>query len=350
MRRHADFAALERSHGIVLPGAADYITPQVAMDCNIAFDAQPALVTVGNSGIPAYLTNYVDPALVRVLVTPMKAAEMIGEAQKGDWITDTATFQVLESTGETSAYGDYSENGSAGVNFNFVQRQSFHYQTMTQWGERELERAGLARIGYAAELNVSAALVLNKFQNKTYFYGVDGLLNYGLLNDPSLSAALQPGPKAYGSAAHGPWVTAGVVTATPNEIVTDVTSMFYALVSQSGQNVEMGTPFTLAMSGLSEVAMTATNSFNVNVADILRKIFPNITIKTAPEYSTSAGELVQLFVNSIDGQDFGTCAFTEKMRAHTVVPAVSSWKQKKSQGTWGAIIKMPLAMTQMLGV
>ena len=126
--------------------------------------------------------------------------------------------------------------------------------------------------------------------------------------------------------------------------------MFYQLVRQSGQNVELGTPFTLAMSGLTEVALTSTNSFNVNVSDILRKIFPNITIKTAPEYSTSAGELVQMFVGSIDGQDFGAAAFTEKLRAHTVVPAVSSWKQKKSQGSWGAIIKMPLCLSQMLGV
>lgn len=348
--RHADFAALERSHGIILPGAHDYLNDSIAMDANIAMDALPTLITTGNSGIPAWLTNYVDPQLVRVLVTPMKGAEIIGESQKGNWITDNATFQILESTGETAAYGDYSENGSSGVNFNFEQRQSYHYQTMTQWGERELERAGLARIGYAAELNVASALILNKFQNRTYFFGVDGLLCYGMLNDPSLTAAIQPGAKAFGNLSSGPWITNGVVTATPNEIVADITSLFYRIVNQSGQNVEMGTPFTLAMSGLSEVALTATNSFNVNVSDILRKIFPAITIKTAPEYSTAAGELVQMFVNSIDGQDYGTCAFTEKMRAHTVVPAVSSWKQKKSQGTWGAIIKMPLAMAQMIGV
>jgi hypothetical protein len=348
--RHADLIAVERSHGIVLPGAVDYLSPEFAQDCNLAFDAQPTLITTGNSGIPAYLTNFVDPELIRVLVTPMRMAEMLGEAQKGDWLTDTATFQIVESTGETSTYGDFSENGSTGANFNYVQRQSFHYQTMTQWGEREAERAGLAKIAWASELNVSAALVLNKFQNKTYAYGVDGLLNYGLLNDPSLSAALQPGPKVYGAAAHGPWITAGVVTATPNEIVADITSMFYQVVRQSGQNLDLSAPFTLAMSGLSEVAMTANNSFNVTVADVLRKVFPNITFKTAPEYSTTAGELVQLFVNNIDGQDFGTAAFTEKMRAHTVVPGVSSWKQKKSQGTWGSILRMPLCCVQMLGV
>lgn len=51
---------------------------------------------------------------------------------------------------------------------------------------------GAGRIGYAAELNVASALVLNKFQNKSYFYGIAGLENYGLLNDPSLSAPVTP--------------------------------------------------------------------------------------------------------------------------------------------------------------
>ncbi|EOI9212752.1 DUF2184 domain-containing protein, partial [Salmonella enterica subsp. enterica serovar Mbandaka] len=49
-------------------------------------------------------------------------------------------------------------------------------------------------------------------------------------------------------------------------------------------------------------------------------------------------------------QDTGYCSFTEKMRAHAVVTESSAWKQKKSAGTWGAIIRQPLAYAQMLGV
>jgi hypothetical protein len=48
----------------------------------LAMDAQPQMVTANNAGIPAYFTNYVDPELIRVLVTPMKAAEIIGEVKK----------------------------------------------------------------------------------------------------------------------------------------------------------------------------------------------------------------------------------------------------------------------------
>jgi hypothetical protein len=347
---NAELVALAKSHGIILPHGADYLKPEYAQDCALAFDAQPSLITVSNNGIPAYLSNMIDPDLIRVLVTPMKGAEIMGEVKKGDWLTDTVQFPIVESTGEISSYGDYNQSGSAGMNVNFVPRQSYHYQTVTQWGEKTLEKWGLAKIGYAAELNVASALTLNKFQNKTYFFGVSGLLNYGLLNDPALPAAIQPGPKAYNSQAHGPWITSGVITASANEVYTDVQSMYVDLVGRTKGTVEVDTAMKLCLSPSSSLALTATNSFNVSVADLLKKNFPNLTIQTAPEYTTTAGELVQLIVDSVDGQDVGYCAFTEKMRAHPIVVEMSAFRQKKSQGTWGAVIRMPLGFAQMLGV
>lgn len=349
--RHSDFARLERTFGIHLPKeTVDYTPDGFGQDFNFACDAQPALVTTSNSGIPAYLSMYTDPDLIEVLVSPMKGADILGEVKKGDWLTDTATFPVVENTGEVSAYGDYNNNGSVGANVTFPQRQSFHYQTITQWGEKELEKMGLAKIGWAAQQNTASALTLNKYQNKTYFYGVAGLQNYGLLNDPGLTASLQPGPKAFGAAAHGPWITAGVITATANEVYTDIQSLFVQLVVQSGGVIEKDAKITLAMSPESSLALTATNSFNVNVEDLLKKNFPNITIKTAVEYATTAGEVVQMIVDSVEGQDTGYAAFTEKMRAHPIVIELSAFKQKKSQGTWGAIIRQPFAISSMLGV
>lgn len=308
-----------------------------------ACDAQPALVTVSNSGIPAFLSTYVDPKLIEVLVSPMKAAEIVGdEVKKGDWTTETAMFPVVESTGETSAYGDYSESGVAGVNSNFPQRQSFHYQVMTQWGERELERAGLARIDWANRVNIASALTLNKYQNKTYFFGVAGLQNYGLLNDPSLSAAISPTTKAAGGTT---WAAA-----TALEILADVKKLYKQAQSQANGLIELDTKMTLAMSPTSEAELTKTTEFNVNVADLLKKNFPNLTVKTAPEYTTDSGELVQLIVDELEGQRTASCGFTEKMRAHPIVVQSSSFKQKKSQGTWGTVIFRPFLIAQMLGV
>ena len=308
-----------------------------------ACDAQPTLVTTSNSGIPAFLSTFVDPKLIEVLVSPMKAAEIVGsEVKKGDWTTETVMFPMVESTGETSAYGDYSENGVAGVNSNFPQRQSFHYQVMTQWGERELEKAGLARIDWANRLNIASVLTLNKFQNKTYFYGVAGLQNYGLLNDPSLSAPVVPTTKAAGGT--------GWTNATATEVLKDVQKLYAQAQSQAGGNLELDTKITLAMSPLSEVALTKTTDFNVNVSDILKKNFPNLTVKTAPEYSTASGELVQLIVDEYEGQRTAEVAFTEKLRAHPIVVQSSSFKQKKSQGTLGCVVYRPAFIAQMLGL
>jgi hypothetical protein len=320
----------------------DNVSLRMAHD-GFACDAQPSLITVSNAGIPAFLSTFVDPKLIEVLVSPMNAALVVGsEVKKGDWTTETAMFPVIESTGEVSSYGDYSENGTAGANFNFPQRQSYHYQVMTQWGEKQLQRAGLARIDFANRLNIASILTLNKFQNKTYFFGVAGLQNYGLLNSPELSAAIVPNTKVAGGTA---WTNA-----TANEVFADIQKLYRQLQTQANGRVELDTVLTLALSPIAQVGLTKTTDFNVNVADLLKKNFPNMTVKTAPEYSTVSGELVQLIADEIEGQRTADTAFTEKLRAHPVVVRASSYEQKKSQGTWGTIIFRPAFISQMLGV
>lgn len=345
--RHPDLLQLENLVGIHFPDVVDFIPAGISHNINLAMDAQPQLVTVSNAGIPAFLANYMDPKLVEVLVSPNKAAKILGEVKKGDWTTLTTTFTLVEHTGEVSSYGDWNNNGSAGANFTFPQRQSYHYQTITQWGERQMDMAGLAKIDWASRLNIASAMVLDKFQNNSYFFGINGLQNYGLLNDPTLSAPLTPGTKA----ANTPhWIGSGVVTATANEIYTDIQSLFAKLVAQSVSVIDANTPMVLCLSPGASVALTATNSFNVNVFDLLKKNFPNISFETAPQYTTAAGELVQLIAKEVEGQETGYCAFTEKMRAHAIVKELSAFKQKKSQGTWGAIVFQPFAIAQMVGV
>lgn len=301
----------------------------------VAFDAQPELVTVSNAGIPAFLSNYLDPALIEVLVSPMKAAEIAGETQKGTWTTTVTTFIVVESDGEVSAYGDYSNAGNADANSNFPQRQSFHYQTFTRWGEKELAYTGLAGIDLASRKNVASALVLNKFQNRSYFFGIAGLQNYGLLNDPNLLPPIvNPTP----------WDAA-----TADQVFESVRLLYAQAVRQANGLLDRTERMTLAMSPGYEANLVKTNQFGLNVYDLITKNFPNIRIKTAPEYSTVSGELVQLIIDTYEGQETLTTAFTEKMRAHAVVVGSSNFSQKKSQGTWGTIIFRPVFVASMLG-
>lgn len=326
------FNQLERDAGIVFMGGGKKLMDD-KIAAALAMDAQPGLTTVGNSGIPAWMLNYVDPQLIEIILQPTKAAEVFGEMKKGDWTTETATFMTVEPTGEVSSYGDYNNNGVSGVNVNFPQRQSYHYQVFTRWGEREVARAGEAKIDYVARVNEASVNALNRFQNKTYLFGVKGLQNYGVLNDPSLPAS---------TAAAKTWANS-----TGEEVYESIRKLFQTLLKQTGGKIDMNTPLLLVCSPTASVDLTKTNQYNVNVIDQLKKNFPNLRVETIPEYSAISGETVQLIVEELDGQRTLDCAFTEKMRAHNMVLEASSVKQKKSQGTWGAIIYRPFCIATM---
>ncbi len=348
MDRHLE--AVSRKFGINFMGVdAQLQRTEKERGGLLAMDAQPELVTISNAGIPAFLSTYIDPKVIEILIAPMKATEIVGEeTKKGDWTLETSMFPIVESTGMVSSYGDYSETGIAGANVNWVQRQSYTYQVITQWGERELEKMGLARIDWANRQRAASILTLNKFQNKTYFFGVGGLANYGLLNDPSLSAPIAP------IAVNG-LVTWAEKATDPNGAIwvyNDLKALYGQLVSQANGLVEldMASPMTLAMSPASQVYLTLTNQYNVNVQDMLKKNFPKMKIETAPEYSLASGEFVQLIADEMQGQRTATTAFTEKLRAHPIKIELSSFKQKTSQGSWGTIIFRPFLVAGLLGV
>lgn len=347
MNRHIDFARHEREWGIVLPLAMDYLPDEFRSDITIAMDAQPVLATTPSGGIPAFLTQFVDPEVIRILQSPNEGANILGEKKVGDWTTQTTFFSVVENTGEVSSYGDFNTNGMSNLNATWPQRQSYLFQTITEYGDLQADRAGLAKLNWVSELQTSAASTLDKFQDYTYHFGVSGLQNYGLLNDPSLSAALTPSTKAAGGTK---WVNNNAVVATANEVFADVQALFSQIVAQTAGRVKRTDKMTLALPPGSEVGLTATNSFGVGVSDLLQKSFPNLTVKSSYRYATAGGNVVQLIADNFDGQSTGYCAFNEKMRDHQPVRGLSSWQQKRTAGTWGAVIRYPLAISQMLGV
>ena len=298
---------------------------------SLAMDAD--LITTPNAGILSLFTTYVDPKVIEVLVEPMKAAQIFGETKKGSWTDDFLQFPIAESTGETSSYDDFSENGMSGTNVNWETRDTYYYQTIVELGEREVARAGAAKLDWVARKQISAALTLNKFQNKTYFNGVAGLRNWGLLNDPYLLPAITPTSWAAKDAA---------------AIYADIQALYAKLIEQTQGLVDRNERMTLVLSPEAETHFTKTNQYNVNVTDQLKKNFPNMRIETAPEMSTAAGEAIKLIVDSYEGVDTVEPTFTEKMRVHPMVLGLSSWRQKRSQGTVGTIIYRPMMVASAL--
>ena len=353
-------AAMFEARGVIMPDVKTYTPEGFGSRFDLAMDAQPALTTTPNAGIPAFLTTMIDPQVFEILFSPVKGAEIVPEVKKGTWLDETAMFPTVESTGEVTSYGDFAETGHTGVNTMWPQRQAYLFQTVKEYGEREIERAGLGRINWVSEIDKAAALVLNKFRDLTYHFGVAGMQNYGLVNDPALNAAIVPGTKAAGGVK---WILNNAINATANEIYADIQALYSQLVAQTNGVVDgildAETAMVLVLSPQVSVALTATNSFGVNVADLLKKNFPKLKVVTDVRYGAltaanpqgiAAGNLMQLIAPSVGGQDSGWVAYNEMMRTHPIIRQLSSFKQKVTAGTWGAVIRQPFAFAQMIGL
>ncbi|WP_175784645.1 major capsid family protein [Burkholderia ambifaria] len=328
-------------YGIHLAQGAQLLDDESRAKLIVAMDAAGPMVTAPNNGIPAMLTNYFDPRVIDILVSPMKSELLYSAVQKGDWADDTATFMVVESDGETATYGDYSENGMSSHNANFPQRQNYGFQTNTQWGDKQMARAAKARLDYAQRQQIASALILRKKENAINLFGVAGLQNYGLTNDPALIAPIAPTVGAGGNT----WAQK-----TSDEIYNDVVALWDQAILQGNGQIDTDTRAKLAIPTVVSGNLTKQNTYGQVLRDRLKLGYENMTIVTIPEFATAGGNLVQLIIEEVEGQPTGELGFAERMRAHGVVRHSSSYSEKKSGHNWGAIIYRPIFVSQMLGI
>lgn len=312
----------------VTTGAADY-----AMD---AANLNPLQITASNGGVPAFLTTWIDPRAIDILLAPMAAAKILGEVKKGDWATTTAMFRTVEPGGQVATYGDWSPNGMSTSNTNYPSRESYTFQTWIEYGDRELAMAGEGYIDLAGDKQYASALVMAKAMNRIYLYGVAGLKNYGLTNDPSLTAPVA--------------ATVNYATASPEDIANDFVRQVAQLVAQSNGIITGNEAMVWASAPSALVNLDRTNSFGLSARKKIAETYPNIEFVAVPEYDTAAGRLAQLWVKELDGRPTGELGFTEKERSHAVERYSSNTRQKKSGGSWGAIIYRPFAVGQTLGI
>ncbi|MBB0026819.1 major capsid family protein [Ralstonia pickettii] len=329
------------AYGIHLPHGAELLTDASKSKLIAAMDAAGPLVTQPNNGIPQMLTNYFDPRVIEVLVAPMNAELLYPPVQKGDWTTSTATFMSVESTGETATYGDYSGNGQSGHNVNFPARQNYGFQTNTQWGDKQMAVAAKARLDYAGRQQLASALILRKKENAIFLFGVAGLQNYGLTNDPALSAPVAPTTGAGGTT----WDAK-----TSDEIYADFVLLWKNLIAAGNGLINTKSRVKVGIPNVSEQNLTKQNAYGQVLRDRLKLAYPNMEIETIPEFATGSGNLVQMIAVDVEGQPTGELAYAERMRAHGVVRRDSSYSEKKSGHAYGAVLYYPNFIQQMLGV
>jgi hypothetical protein len=335
-----------------------YLPESWRYNAALAYDAQPASITTASAGIPWIFTNIVDPEIYHIIFAANEITQVISEERRGTWIDDTILFPQVENGGEVSSYDDYSESGSTTANADFPMRQQYVFQIHKKAGDREVERAGAAKINLIAEKDRSAALIMDKFSNLAYAFGITGLYNYGLLNDPLLPASLTPSTKTDTGGTVWLNTTTGIF-ATPNEIYNDIQFLYARLVHNTQGRINSKSKLTLAMHPDTEAAIKATNSFGLNVYDMLSKNLPNMRIQTAVQYGAlsvsnpqgiAAGNMIQLIADELEGMKVAYCVFGEKMRTFPMVRGTSSFMQKVVGGVWGTVIRIPIGIISMVGV
>lgn len=343
--------------GFYFEGAQAFVEPGWRDNFNLAMDAQPQLVTTPSGGIPAFLTTMIDPQILKIRQAENVASKIFEEVRKGTWETETALFPVIEHTGNTTSYGDFEQGGDTDANMNFEARQPYLFQTTLQYGDLALARAALAKIGYAAELREAAAETLGKQENLIYFKGVQGLQNYGIQTDPGLLPSIAPAPKANGGLT---WLINGISpNATPNEIYADIQANVFNLINQSDGNIDTDSEMVMVLSPNRCGAITAANSFAVNTMKLITDNFPRLRIQKAIQYGVistqntqgvATGEMMQMIALRPGGQETGWVAYNEKLRAHRLVPDMSSFKQKMTSGAYGAVNRQLFAFSTMIGI
>ena len=326
--------------GFHFHGFRGWITPE----SRPALTQDAALATLPNAAVPAELAAYIDARVVDILTATRKAREIFKEVKKGDWTTSYAKFRQDEVTGATEPYSDYAQSRVSGTNTNHIVRENYLFQTTISYGDLETELSSLARINLAASKQAAAARVMDIDSNRFYLRGVAGKRIYGLLNDPTLAAPIAPLPTGTGSSPL--WARK-----TTRQRYEDVLALFQELAQSCQGHVDKDTPLKLVLSPALGVELAEATDFNVSVQDMLSKYFSNMKIITLPEMANpDSGETMMLIATEVQGMPTGELAYSEKVRAHRIIPDMSSMRQKWSGGTYGALIYLPFALVQMRGM
>ena len=319
------------SKGFIFPEARAWIgQPGMAQDA--------ALITTANTTVPVELTAYIDPRVVEILTAVRNARALFPEVQKGDWVTSYDKWAVEELTGSSQPYTDYANGVTSGVNYDWMSREQYVFQTTITYGDKELDASARARIDLASRKQTAAATTLDIDSNKFALLGVQGKAIYGVLNDPNLPAS---------EALATPWTNANA-----EAIFNDInTKLFAKLSTASGGHITYDTPLKLAVSPASISYLGKTNSYGKTVMEMLKNQFSNIEVVTIPELaSLSSGDTIFLIAPEIDGMPSAELPFGVKMRAGRLVPGLSHWSQKFVASTYGGIVYRPFCFASIYGM
>lgn len=309
-------------------------------------DTTPLITTASISNPVQFLQSWL-PGLVRTLTQARKAEELIGLQTVGRWEDEEIIQGMLEPTGESQLYGDFTTIPLASWNLAWERRTVVRWEKGFQVGLLEEARASLMNVNTAAEKRNAVALALDIRRNGVAFLGFNGGNNrtYGILNDPSLPA--------YVNVAGGTWASKTFLA-----ITADIRTAMAALETQARGLIDVTkTPITLGLALAVHQYLSVTSDFGNSVRQWLRETYPNVRIVTVPEFDAANGgaNVFYLFADRIEdgGTDGGNTwaqLVPTKFKALGTEKRAKGYIEDYSNATAGVMLKRPFAIVRRSGV
>jgi hypothetical protein len=329
--------------GIRLFGANARFLPSQKERMAIAMDAAIPMVTAANLGIPEMFSTFVDPQCIEILSAPTNASKIFPHRKNADWKDTESIYTEIEAVGRSEAYSDYGKAATSDVNMNFPARGVHRLQTLIRVGDLEQERAAAVKIDLLSKKQQAAARVLRQDTNEIELFGYNGLTIYGMLNDPNIPAALNPGVEGGETA----WDSKSAVG-----IYNDILSLFGELAKNSGGYIKFDTPMVLVVPPAVSSRLARVTELGVApVMDMVKGYFPNLRVETLAQLEDDTGvQKVMLVAENVEGMPSGVTGYADLLRTSRVVSEYTSMSQKWMSSTTGTFIYLPFAVATMSGI
>jgi len=318
----------------------------------MAMDAIQPTVTTGSMATPIqFLQNWL-PGFVYIITAARKIDDLVGIMTSGSWEDEQIVQGVMELTGSSQFYGDYTNVPLSSWNVNFNSRTVVRFEEGMMVGNLESARAARIQVDSGASKRESAALALEIIRNSVGFVGYNGGANqtYGFLNDPGL-----PG---YVTVPVGVSTSTLWSTKTFLEICRDIRGAIVALRNGSLDQIDPETTdITLAVATVAVDWLSTTSDFGISVRDWLSKAYPRIRVVSAPELNgaNASANVFYLYAETVnDMSTDGGRTFIQVVPAKFQVMGVEQkakgYIEDYSNATAGVMCKRPYAVVRRSGI
>ena len=321
------------------------------MDSMYGMDALQPTVTTGSIGTPVqFLQNWL-PGFVFVITAARKIDDLIGIMTTGEWEDEQIVQGILERTGTSVPYGDYTNVPLSSWNTNFNYRTVVRFEEGMKVGILESARAARLRVDDSGMKREAAALALDIQRNLVGFYGFNSgdNLTYGFLNDPGLGS--------YTQVADG---VAGYTWAVKTflEIQRDIVTAIQTLRTQSQDTIDPETmDLTLAVATSSVDYLSKTSDFGISVRAWLQMAYPRVRVVSAPQLNAAydSDNVFYLYADKItdmstDGGLVWIQPVPTKFNVLGVQQLAKAYEEDFSNATSGAMCKRPYAVVRFYDI